>query len=93
MITVKLSYSILNAWAHYQYEQAIGLYLGKPLPATPQMELGSKWISCGLHTLSKHKTLPDELGGGQIILKLTQTKYQKIIPAKRKHADTATWRA
>ena len=38
--TVKLSYSILNAWAHGQWEQAVGYYVGQPLPATPEMELG-----------------------------------------------------
>ena len=80
MITVKLSYSILNAWAHYQYEQAIGLYLGKPLPATPQMELGSAMDKLWTAHVEKHKTLPDELGGGQLTDPKTQTKYQKMIP-------------
>jgi len=80
MITVKLSYSILNAWAHYQYEQAIGLYLGKPLPATPQMELGSAMDKLWTAHVEKHKTLPDELGGGKLDNPVTQTKYQKIIP-------------
>ena len=38
--TVKLSYSILNAWSGGYYEDAIAYYLGKDIPPTPEMELG-----------------------------------------------------
>lgn len=80
MITVKLSYSILNAWAHGQYEQAVGLYLGKPLPPTPQMELGSAMDKLWTQHIETTKTIPDDLGGGVLVDPKTQIKYQKYIP-------------
>ena len=80
MITVKLSYSILNAWAHYQYEQAVGLYLGKPLPATPQMELGSAMDKLWTKQVNDTKHMPPDFDGSPLINPVTQVKYQKIIP-------------
>lgn len=85
MITIKLSYSILNAWAQNQFEQAIGYYLGKPLPPTPQMELGKAYDELWEKHINATKTLPDELGGGQLINPQPQTKYQKIIPLNDKY--------
>lgn len=79
-ITVKLSYSILNAWAHGKYEEAVGQYLGKPLPATPQMELGSLKHKLWEKYILKHSALPPELGGIKMINPKPEIKYQRIIP-------------
>lgn len=80
MITVKLSYSILQTWARYQYEQAIGMYLGKPLPATPAMDLGSTYDKLWEQHINKLKTLPPQLGDGKLYDPQTQIKYEKLIP-------------
>lgn len=39
---LRLSYSKLNSFANYDKQQAIDLILGKKLPVTPEMELGSQ---------------------------------------------------
>lgn len=80
MITCKLSHSILSAWANHQYEQAIGLYLGKPLPATAAMELGSLKDQQWSIYVDTHKRMPDELGGEPLDNPITQQKYQKLLP-------------
>lgn len=80
MKTIKLSYSILNAWEHYQYEQAIAYYLGKDVPPTPQMELGRAYDELWEKHIISTKTLPAELGGGELIAPMPQTKFEKILP-------------
>lgn len=80
MKTVKLSYSILNTWSKYQYEQAIGMYLGQQLPATPQMELGKAYDELWQAEIESTQKLPDELGGGVLKQPRTQVKYQKLLP-------------
>lgn len=80
MKTVKLSYSIINAWADANYEQAIGYYLGQPLPATPAMELGKLKHEIYANHAIKTKTLHEDLGGGELIEPIVEQKYQKIIP-------------
>lgn len=80
MITVKLSYSIINAWASGQYEQAVSYYLGKDFPATAAMELGrvkdDQWSNYAV----KHKEIHPEIGGGKLSDPKVQIKYEKIIP-------------
>lgn len=80
MITIKLSYSILRAWEQYQYEQAVAYYLGKPVPATPAMELGKAYDELWTKHIIANNTLPDELGGGRLLNPQPQTKYQKLLP-------------
>ena len=82
MTTVKLSYSILSAWAHpMRQEQAVGMYLGQPLPATPEMELGKLKHEIWANEIEKDRTkLPDELGGTKLNDPVIEQKYQKIIP-------------
>lgn len=85
MITVKLSFSILNAWSAGKFEDAIGMYLGKPLPENPYMELGKlmheKWATDILTT----KKMPPELGGQKLKKPIVEQKYQKIIPLGTKY--------
>lgn len=77
---VKLSHSILSAWANRQYEQAIGMYLGQPLPATPQMELGKllheKWANYIIQT----GKLPRELGLCKLTDPVPEQKFEKLLP-------------
>lgn len=80
MITVKLSYSILNAWSHARFEEAIGQYLGKPFPDTPEMELGSLMHNIWEKHIIKTNSLPKELGGDKLVNPKTEVKYQRILP-------------
>lgn len=85
MITIKLSYSIIDAWMRGQYEQAIGYYIGQALPPTPQMELGKAYDEMWEAHIKQYGTLPDELGGGILTNPQPQTKYQKVIPLDDKY--------
>jgi len=80
MITVKLSYSILHAWEMKRFEDAIGMYLGKDIPATPYMELGKlkhqQWADYTQATGKLHQ----ELGTDKLIKPIVEQKYQKLIP-------------
>lgn len=80
MKTLKLSYSIISNWKQGRYEEAIGQYLGKPLPATDAMELGKLYDEKWNQYIDKHGKLPEELGGGKLDQPKTQQKYQAIIP-------------
>lgn len=80
MITIKLSHSILAAWAEYRYEDAVGMYLGKELPESPYLELGKVKHKLWENYVNKHGELPAELGGGKIDKPQTEKKWQKIIP-------------
>ena len=80
MITVKLSYSIINAWASGNYEQAVGYYLGQDFPATPAMELGRLKDDLWSNYAVKYKEIHPEIGGGKLTDPKVQVKYEKIIP-------------
>lgn len=80
MITVKLSYSIINAWASGQWEQAVGYYLGQDFPATPAMELGRLKDDLWSNYAVKNKAIHPEIGGGKLSDPKVQIKYEKIIP-------------
>lgn len=80
MKTLKLSHSIISNWKQNRYEEAIGQYLGKPLPATPAMELGKLYDQKWTMHIDKTGTLPNELGGGELMNPRTQVKYQLRIP-------------
>ena len=80
MKTVKLSYSILNAWSTAKFEDAIGMYLGKDLPTTPYMELGKAKHTQWENYTNKTGELHPELGGGKLTKPITEQKYSKIIP-------------
>ena len=80
MKTVKLSYSILNAWKQGKYEDAVAMYLGKPIPSTPYMELGKlKHKQWEEYTLKTGKMHP-ELGEVELKKPIVEQKYQKVIP-------------
>lgn len=80
MITVKLSYSILNAWMNGHWEQAVAYYIGKDYPASPAMELGRIKHSLWEQHIKNTRELPQELGGGKLKDPLTERKYEKLIP-------------
>jgi hypothetical protein len=79
MKTIKLSYSILNAWAKGNSEEAVSMYIGKDLPDNPYLTLGKmfheKWEKYILET----SKMPEELGGQHIDNPLVEVKYQKYI--------------
>lgn len=80
MKTIKLSYSILNAWSSGNFEQAISQYLGKPWVATPAMELGKLKDELWSTHAEFHRELHPELGGDKLDRPAVQVKYEKIIP-------------
>ena len=80
MKIVKLSYSILRAWEQARFEDAIGQYLGKPLPATPYMELGKLKHQQWADYTMKHQKLHPELGGYDLTNPIVEQKYEKLLP-------------
>lgn len=80
MKTIKLSHSILSAWSSGKWEDAVGMYLGKGIPVTPAMELGSLKHKIWANYIQQHSALPPELGGGMLIAPIVEQKWQKIIP-------------
>lgn len=80
MKTVKLSYSILSAWEKRRFEDAIAMYLGKDLPATPYMELGKlkhkQWADYTMKTGKVH----NDFGFEKVTNPIVEQKYEKIIP-------------
>ena len=80
MQNIKLSYSILNAWASGEWEQAVSYYLGKDFPATAQMELGRLKHETWEKEIKRTKEIPQELGGGLLNKPVVEQKYSKIIP-------------
>jgi hypothetical protein len=80
MKTLKLSHSILAAWKESRYEDAVGYYLGKDLPATPAMDLGKLYDQKWTAEVDRTGRLPDELGGDELDNPRTQIKYQLRIP-------------
>lgn len=80
MKTFKLSYSIINAWSTGNFEQAIALYLGKPYPATPAMELGKLKDEFWNNHVIATKEIHPELGGGKVDKPVVQQKYEKRLP-------------
>ena len=80
MKTVKLSYSILKAWESGKYEDATAMYLGKPIPTTPYMELGKAKHKLWENYTLKTGELHPELGGGKLKNPIVEQKYQKVIP-------------
>lgn len=77
---VKLSFSILDAWAKGNYEQAVSYYLGKPFPPTPAMELGKLKHEIWEGEIRKSSKLPQELGGIKLKSPVLEQKYEKLIP-------------
>jgi hypothetical protein len=79
MKTIKLSYTILNAWAKGHQEDAISYYLGKEIPSTPAMDLGKlKHQEWELFAV-KNKTLRKELGGDRLINPLIEQKHSLLL--------------
>lgn len=78
-MTIKLSYSILNAWASGRYDDATAYYLGKEVPKSLYFELGDVkdqlWNKTALETGKRH---PD-LGGQKLINPEIQAKREMII--------------
>lgn len=80
MKTVKLSYSILDAWKKSKYEEAIAMYLGKPIPGTPYMELGRTKHKQWENYTKKTGKMHPELGDVELKNPLAEKKYEKLIP-------------
>lgn len=78
--TIKLSYSILNAWAVAKFEDAIAMYLGKDIPSTPYLELGKAKHTQWEEYTKRTGELHPELGGGKLKSPLTEQKYSKVVP-------------
>lgn len=56
------------------------MYIGKPLPATPAMELGRLMDEKWTKYINENGGLPEELGGDELKNPRTQVKYQLLIP-------------
>lgn len=80
MLTVKLSYSIIDAWERGDFERAVGMYLGDELPATPYMELGRTMHELSAKYTMRTKQLLPQLGGHKVREPIVEQKYQKLFP-------------
>lgn len=80
MITVKLSFSILNSWSKGNFEEAISMYLGKDLPENPYLELGKLMHEKWADEIIKTKRMPPELGGQKLKKPIVEQKYEKLVP-------------
>lgn len=80
MKTIKLSHSILAAWAAGYQEDAVGYYLGKDIPPTPEMELGRLKHDEWEQHIRDTGMIPDELGGGALKAPKVEQKFEKVIP-------------
>lgn len=85
MITVKLSFSILNSWSSGNFEDAIAMYLGKELPENPYFVLGKQMHERWEKHILKTGTMPPELGGQSLVNPVVEQKYQKVIPMGDKY--------
>lgn len=64
---IKVSYSILNAWASGKYEDAIKYFFRLPVPASPAMIEGRDYHKRWEEEITKNKKLPDIFGSKQLI--------------------------
>lgn len=85
MKTLKLSYSILNTWSKGKFDEAVGQYLGKPMPATPHMEFGKIKHEIWSNYASTHKKLHPELGSDALFDPVVETKYQRLLPLNEEY--------
>lgn len=85
MATIKLSYSILDAWARGDYERAVSYYLGDPVPPTEAMKLGQLKHKIWENHVKKTGELHPDWGGGKVHRPITEQKYQKFIPLSPKY--------
>lgn len=80
MVTIKLSYSIMNAWANGRWEDAVSMYLGRPIAQTPELKLGKLKHKVWENYIKNWGKLPYELGGEELINPLVEMKWEKLIP-------------
>lgn len=66
MKTVKFSYTTLNSWSKGYQEDAVSQYLGKGIPETPAIKLGSVMHETWERKIKKTREIPEELGGGKV---------------------------
>lgn len=77
---LKLSHTIISLWKEGRYEEAVGIYVGKPFVSTPAMDLGKLYDQKWNEYIEKTGELPEELGGGKLVNPQVQKKYQVILP-------------
>lgn len=80
MITVKLSFSILNAWANNRWEDAVAMYLGKGIVETPELQLGKLKHEIWADEVMNTKCLPKDFGGKKLSDPIVEQKYEYIVP-------------
>lgn len=70
----------MNAWAMARYEDAVGMYLGKDLPKTPEIELGKAKHELWGNYIHRTKNMHPELGNVELKAPVVEQKYEKVIP-------------
>lgn len=63
---IRVSYSILNAWANGDIERAIAPYAGVETESTEAMEYGKKMHGIWERYVKKHKAIPKIFGGRKL---------------------------
>jgi hypothetical protein len=80
MKTIKLSYSVLLNWSQGRIDEAVAQYLGKPIPDTPQMQLGRIKHEIWANYTLKHGSMHPEVGGDPMFEPMVEKKYEKLLP-------------
>lgn len=60
MKKLRVSYTLLSTYASGRVDDAVNLYLHKPMPKTRQMEEGIKWDEMQMENIAKEKKLTKE---------------------------------
>ncbi len=74
---IKVSYSILNAWAQGKYEDAIKYFFKLEVVKSPQMIAGQKYHKEWEEEIKKTKKLPEVFGSKQLVNPLPE-QYIKV---------------
>jgi len=73
---LRVSYTLLSVWASGRTDDAVNIYLHKPMPKTRQMEEGIKWDEMQMKNIEKEKKLTKEFNSFAFIDPKTQMKLE-----------------
>lgn len=80
-MVIRLSYSILSAWARGDTERALQMYFREETPTTPAMELGKKMHDKWEKEINKTGKMPEVFGGKKLESHATElrTKRERML--------------
>lgn len=76
-MVLRVSYSILSAWARGDYDRALSMYFREETPTTPAMELGKKMHDKWEKEIEKTKSMPAVFGGRPLEKHTTENRTKR----------------